>query len=199
MTSKNALLSVFDKIGVAEFAESLVELGWNLYSSGGTAKAIAEAGLPVTDVAELTGYPAILGHRVVTLHPRVHGGILGRPDLEEDQADMQEHGIIPFGLVVVNLYPFADTVASGASFEQCIEKIDIGGPTMVRAAAKNHAHVGIVTNRNQYPTILAELSANGTLSAATRRNLAIEAFAQTAAYDRAILEWLNGGEYTGIF
>ncbi len=198
MNSKNALLSVFDKTGITEFAQALVELGWTLYSSGGTAKVIAEAGLPVTDVAELTGYPAILGHRVVTLHPRVHGGILGRPDLAEDQADMQEHGISPFGLVVVNLYPFADTVASGASFAECIEKIDVGGPTMVRAAAKNHAHVGIITDAKQYPAILAELGEAGELSAATRQSLAIEAFAHTAAYDLAVVEWLSEGEYKGM-
>lgn len=191
--SKNALLSVFDKAGIADFARALLELGWNLYSSGGTANEITRAGLPVTDVADLTGYPAILGHRVVTLHPRVHGGILGRPDLAEDRADMKAHDIIPFGLVVVNLYPFAETVASDASFDDCIEKIDVGGPTMVRAAAKNHKYVGIVTDPGQYSDVVEELQETGELSTETRQSLAIEAFDRTSTYDREVKEWLSGG------
>jgi len=197
MNSNNALLSVFDKTGIVEFARALYELGWKLFSSGGTAKVIAEAGIPVTDVAELTGYPSILDHRVVTLHPKVHGGILARPDLESHQADMREHDLSPFGLVVVNLYPFSDTVKSGASFNECIEKIDVGGPTMVRAAAKNHAHVGVVTDPDQYPQVLDELRENNELSSSTRKELAVEAFAHTAAYDLAVVEWLSEGGYKG--
>ena len=133
-----ALLSVFDKTGVVELAKGLHELGWDLLSSGGTAKAIAEAGMPVTDVADVTGYPAILGHRVVTLHPKVHGGILADVADPEHRADLEKHGIEPVALVVVNLYPF--------NSKPSIELIDVGGPAMVRAAAKNHAHVGVVVD-----------------------------------------------------
>lgn len=198
MTEKNALLSVYDKTGIEDLARALTELGWNLYSSGGTAKAISAAGIPVTDIADLTGFPAILEHRVVTLHPKVHGGILAIPDNEEHQADMEQYGIQPFGLVVANLYPFSETVASGASFQDCIEKIDVGGPTMVRAAAKNHSYVGIVTNPGQYQQVLDELRDGGELSAETRLELAKQAFAHTAAYDLAVAEWLSEGEYKGI-
>ena len=148
-----ALLSVYDKSGVVELARALHELGWDLVSSGGTARAIAEAGVPVTDVADLTGFPAILGHRVVTLHPKVHGGILADPTDPAHRADMDTYGIEPIDLVVANLYPF--------SSEPSIELIDIGGPTMVRAAAKNHAHVGIVTDPARYDEVLAELRADG--------------------------------------
>ena len=146
-----ALLSVYDKAGIAELARGLHELGWTLLSSGGTARAIAEAGVPVTDVAELTGFPAILGHRVVTLHPKVHGGILADPDDPDHRRDLEEHGIEPIALVVVNLYPFAS--------DPGIELIDIGGPAMVRAAAKNHAHVGVVVDPADYEPVLAELRA----------------------------------------
>ncbi len=145
-----ALLSVYDKAGVVDLARGLHDLGWDLVSSGGTARAIADAGVPVTDVAELTGVPAILGHRVVTLHPKVHGGILADPTDPEHRADMAEYGIEPFELVVANLYPF--------SAEPSIELIDIGGPTLVRAAAKNHAFVGIVTDPSRYGQVLAELA-----------------------------------------
>ena len=137
-----ALLSVYDKSGIVEFAESLHQLGWSLVSSGGTARAIADADIPVTDVAELTGLPAILGHRVVTLHPKIHGGILADPTDAEHVADMAHHGIEPIDLVVVNLYPF--------SSDPGIELIDIGGPAMVRAAAKNHAHVGVLVDPADY-------------------------------------------------
>ena len=148
-----ALLSVYDKSGVVDLAPGLHELGWDLVSSGGTARAIAEAGVPVTDVADLTGFPAILGHRVVTLHPKVHGGILADPTDPEHVADMETYGIEAIDLVVANLYPF--------SAEPSIELIDIGGPAMVRAAAKNHAHVGIVTDPSRYDEVLAELRADG--------------------------------------
>ncbi|MEP6625375.1 MAG: bifunctional phosphoribosylaminoimidazolecarboxamide formyltransferase/IMP cyclohydrolase [Acidimicrobiia bacterium] len=181
-----ALLSVYDKTGIVEFARSLHELDVALVSSGGTAKAIAEAGIPVTDVADITGVPAILDHRVVTLHPKIHGGLLADPTNEAHRADMAEYGIEPFDLVVSNLYPFSNNPS--------IELIDIGGPAMVRASAKNHEHVGVVTNPDQYEAVLAELRADGALSDGLRRELALEAFARTAAYDASIVEWLQVGE-----
>ena len=180
-----ALLSVYDKTGVVDLARGLHDLGWDLVSSGGTARAIAEAGVPVTDVAELTGVPAILGHRVVTLHPKVHGGILADPTDPEHLADMAEYGIEPFELVVANLYPF--------SAEPSIELIDIGGPTLVRAAAKNHAFVGIVTDPSRYGDVLSELTGSGALSMSTRVGLARDAFAHTAAYDAEIVAWFDAG------
>jgi len=180
---RRALLSVFDKTGVTELAAGLVELGWELISSGGTAKAIADAGLPVTDVADHTGSPIMLGHRVVTLHPKIHGGILADRDSAEHRADLEANGIDPIDLVVVNLYPFRD--------EPGIEMIDIGGPTMVRAAAKNHAHVGVAVDPADYDGILTELRADGSLSTDSRRRLARAAFAHTAAYDAAIVSWLD--------
>lgn len=180
-----ALLSVYDKTGIVEFARELHELGWDLVSSGGTARVIAEAGIPVTDVADLTGFPAILGHRVVTLHPKIHGGILADPTNAEHRADMETYGIEAIDLVAANLYPF--------SAEPSIELIDIGGPAMVRASAKNHAHVGIVTDPSGYAAIIAELKANGSLSQATRTKLARDAFAHTAAYDAEVLAWFDAG------
>jgi len=178
-----ALLSVYDKSGIVEFASALHQLGWNLVSSGGTARAIGDAGVPVTDVAELTGLPAILGHRVVTLHPKIHGGILADPTDSEHVADMEHHGIEPIDLVVVNLYPF--------SSDPSIELIDIGGPAMVRAAAKNHAHVGVLVDPADYDAVLGELRSDGSLSDATRRRLARTAFAHTASYDAAIVTWFD--------
>ncbi len=177
---------MYDKAGVVDLARGLNELGWDLVSSGGTARAIAEAGIPVTDVADLTGFPAILGHRVVTLHPKVHGGILADPTNPEHRADMDTYGIEAIDLVVANLYPF--------SAEPSIELIDIGGPAMVRAAAKNHAHVGIVTDPSRYDEVLAELRSSGSLSLDTRRGLARDAFAHTAAYDAEILAWFDAGQ-----
>lgn len=177
-----ALLSVYDKTGVVDLATALHELGWELLSSGGTAKAIAEAGIPVTDVAELTGFPAILGHRVVTLHPKVHGGLLADRNDPAHQADMDEYGIEGIDLVVANLYPF--------SSDPSIELIDIGGPAMVRASAKNHDHVGVVTDPADYGTILDEIRERGSLSLATRKRLALAAFRTTAAYDAEIVAWL---------
>jgi len=178
-----ALLSVYDKSGVVELARGLHDLGAQLVSSGGTARVLAEAGLPVTDVAELTGFPPMLGHRVVTLHPVVHAGLLADLDDPEHRADLERHGIEPFDLVVVNLYPF--------SSDPSVELIDVGGPTMVRAAAKNHAHVGVVVDPADYATVLDELRRDGRLTAATRRTLARKAFAATAAYDAAIVQWLD--------
>jgi phosphoribosylaminoimidazolecarboxamide formyltransferase / IMP cyclohydrolase len=181
-----ALLSVYDKTGIVELAHALHDAGWSLLSSGGTARAIAGAGIDVTDVAELTGFPAILGHRVVTLHPKVHGGILADPSDPTHRADLAEFGIQPIALVVVNLYPF--------STEPGIELIDVGGPAMVRAAAKNHAHVGVVVDPAEYDAVIGELRSAGELAASTRRRLARDAFAHTAAYDAAIVSWFDATE-----
>jgi phosphoribosylaminoimidazolecarboxamide formyltransferase/IMP cyclohydrolase len=178
-----ALLSVYDKSGIADLAKGLHELGWRLISSGGTARALADAGLPVTDVAELTGYPAILGHRVVTLHPAVHGGLLADPAIPAHRVDLDEHGIEPIDLVVAGLYPFAS--------DPSIEMIDVGGPAMIRAAAKNHARVGVIVDTADYDPVLDELRAHGELSAATRRRLARRAFATTATYDARIVDWMD--------
>jgi phosphoribosylaminoimidazolecarboxamide formyltransferase/IMP cyclohydrolase len=186
---KRALLSVYDKTGVVGLAASLHELGWSLVSSGGTARVLAESGLPVTDVADLTGVPAILGHRVVTLHPKVHGALLADPDDPAHADDMAAHGIEPIDLVVVNLYPFGR--------EPGIEMIDVGGPAMVRAAAKNHAHVGVVVDPDDYEPVLEELRSADSLGDATRRRLARKAFAHTAAYDAAIVTWLDATEPSG--
>ncbi|MGI9052957.1 MAG: bifunctional phosphoribosylaminoimidazolecarboxamide formyltransferase/IMP cyclohydrolase [Ilumatobacteraceae bacterium] len=181
-----ALLSVYDKAGIAELAGGLHDLGWSLTSSGGTASVIADAGVPVTDVAELTGYPAIIGHRVVTLHPAVHGGILADLDDPDHRRDLDAHGIEPIDLVVSGLYPFAT--------DPGIELIDIGGPALIRAAAKNHHRVGVVVDPSDYEPVLAELRSAGSLSAGTRRRLSQRAFATTAAYDAAIAAWLNERE-----
>jgi phosphoribosylaminoimidazolecarboxamide formyltransferase/IMP cyclohydrolase len=187
-----ALLSVSDKAGLVEFARGLARLGIELVASGGTATALREAGLEVLDVAQLTNSPEMLGGRVKTLHPRVHGGILARREHEGDRADMAAQSLQPIDLVVVNLYPFEQTVAQpGVTLDDAIEKIDIGGPSMIRSAAKNHAYVGAVTDPADYPALLAELDAHdGALSAATRRRLAAKAFARTAAYDAAIEAYL---------
>ena len=181
-----ALLSVYDKSGIVELAAGLHAAGWRIVSSGGTAATIAAAGVAVTDLADLTGLPAILDHRVVTLHPKVHGGLLADPTNPTHQADMAEHGIEAIDLVVMNLYPFAD--------KPSIELIDIGGPAMVRAAAKNHAHVGVVVDPVDYRVVLDEVAAKGQLSASTRRRLARDAFATIAAYDSAIANWFDDGE-----
>lgn len=184
-----ALLSVSDKEGLLPLAQGLLAQGYHLISSGGTAAALAAADLPVTRVAEVTGAPEILGGRVKTLHPRIHGGILAKRDDPTHQGDLEAQGIDPIDVVVVNLYPFQRTVAQpGVNWEQAIEQIDIGGPAMVRAAAKNHAHVAVLTDPAQYPAFLEALSAHqvdGTL----RRRLALEAFRHTAAYDAAISRW----------
>ena len=180
-----ALLSVHDKSGIEEFARGLVASGWSIVSSGGTAATLAAAGIDVTDVAEVTGVPAILDHRVVTLHPKVHGGILADTSKPEHAADMAKYGIEAFDLVVVSLYPF--------STKPGIELIDIGGPAMIRAAAKNFARVGVVVDKSQYAPVLDEIRANGSLSDATRRSLAARAFTATRDYDSAIVEWITDG------
>ncbi|MFO1395800.1 MAG: bifunctional phosphoribosylaminoimidazolecarboxamide formyltransferase/IMP cyclohydrolase [Burkholderiales bacterium] len=194
-----ALLSVSDKSGLVELAKGLVARGVNLLSTGGTAKAIADAGLPVTDVGSYTGFPEMLDGRVKTLHPKVHGGILARRDLPEHVAALAAHGIPTIDLVVVNLYPFRQTVAKpGCSLEDAIENIDIGGPSMVRAAAKNWQHVGVVVDPADYPVVLAELVGNDdTLTEQTRFRLMRKAFAHTASYDGAIANWLTARDATG--
>ena len=189
-----ALLSVSDKRGLVPLAEALHHrYGYQLLSSGGTAKVLKEAGLPVTPVADHTGAPEILGGRVKTLHPRIHGGILARRGDPSHEADLIAQEIAPIDVVVVNLYPFLETVADPAvSWDTAIENIDIGGPTMVRSAAKNHAHVAVLTAPDQYDRFLAALDASGgALSDAVRRQLAVEAFAHTAAYDAAITRWMQ--------
>ncbi len=178
-----ALLSVYDKTGIVDLARALHERGVELVSSGGTSKVVAEAGVPVTDVADFTGFPAMLGHRVVTLHPKVHGGILADRNDPEHQADLATYDIGLIDLVVGNLYPFRSNPS--------IELIDIGGPTLVRAAAKNHEHVTILVDPDDYPLVLDELATAGATSAGTRRRLARKAFAHTAAYDAAIVGWFD--------
>ncbi|RDI75930.1 purH: phosphoribosylaminoimidazolecarboxamide formyltransferase/IMP cyclohydrolase [Gaiella occulta] len=192
---RRALLSVYDKTGVAAFAEELRRLDFELVASGGTATLLAGEGIPVTPVEELTGFAEMLGHRVVTLHPALHGAVLARRDLPEDMADLARHGIAPIDLVCVNLYPFERTVARlDVSWDEAIEQIDVGGPALLRAAAKNHAHVIPVCRRDDYEPVLAELRAGGDVAAGTRRRLAARAFAVTAAYDSAVTAWLAGDE-----
>jgi len=194
-----ALLSVSDKTGLVEFARGLDAMGVKLISTGGTAKSLMDAGLPVTEVADYTGFPEMLDGRVKTLHPRVHGAILARRDSLEHMAALTKHAIPTIDLVVVNLYPFRQTVARpGCSLDDAIENIDIGGPALVRAAAKNHAHVGVVVDPADYPALLDELSANGRqLGSATRFRLARKAFSHTAAYDGAISNYLTARDETG--
>ncbi|GIX09082.1 bifunctional phosphoribosylaminoimidazolecarboxamide formyltransferase/IMP cyclohydrolase [Elioraea sp.] len=186
---RRALLSVSDKSGLADFARLLAARGVTLVSTGGTARALRDAGLDVTDVAALSGFPEILDGRVKTLVPQIHGGILGRHDDPHHLAQMAEHGITPIDLVMVNLYPFEETVAAHASFETCIENIDIGGPALIRAAAKNHEWVTVITDPAQLPAVTEEIAAHGGTTLATRRRLAAEAYARTAAYDAAIGAW----------
>jgi phosphoribosylaminoimidazolecarboxamide formyltransferase/IMP cyclohydrolase len=189
---RRALLSVYDKTGLVTFARALAARGIALISTGGTAKALKEAGLAVTDVSEVTGFPEMLEGRVKTLHPAIHGGLLARRDKPDHLAAITQHRIAPIDLLVSNLYPFAATVARGASFEECVETIDIGGPAMIRAAAKNFAGVAVATDPAEYEAVLADLAAhNGATSPALRRRLMQLAYARTAAYDAAIAEWLG--------
>jgi phosphoribosylaminoimidazolecarboxamide formyltransferase/IMP cyclohydrolase len=185
-----ALLSVSDKTGLIEFARALAAHGVELVSTGGTAKAIAAAGLKVSDVSDLTGFPEMMDGRVKTLHPKVHGGLLAIRDNAEHAKAMQDHGIAPIDLLVVNLYPFEATVEKGAAYDDCIENIDIGGPAMIRAAAKNPDDVAVVVEPNDYHAVLDELATNkGATTLALRRRLAAKAYARTAAYDAAISNW----------
>jgi phosphoribosylaminoimidazolecarboxamide formyltransferase/IMP cyclohydrolase len=192
-TIKQALLSVSDKTGLVDFAKVLHSLGVTLLSTGGTAASLRDAGIPVTEVSAHTGFPEMLDGRVKTLHPRIHGGILARRDVPAHVDALAAHGIPPIDMVVVNLYPFSTTVAKAdCTFDEAIENIDIGGPAMVRSAAKNHAHVAVVTDPADYPALASELTASrGALSRATRLALALKAFSHTAAYDGAISNYLT--------
>jgi phosphoribosylaminoimidazolecarboxamide formyltransferase/IMP cyclohydrolase len=193
-----ALLSVSDKTGIVEFAQALHALGVGLLSTGGTAKLLAEAGLPVTEVAEHTGFPEMLDGRVKTLHPKIHGGLLGRRELPAHVQAMQAHGIAPIDLLVVNLYPFEATVAkAGCTLEDAIENIDIGGPAMVRSAAKNWRDVTVLTDPAQYAGVLAELKADGRTSDKTRFACSVAAFNRIAQYDAAIANWLSARQDDG--
>ena len=188
---RRALISVSDKAGIVPFASALTARGISIISTGGSARTLVSAGLPVTEVAEVTGVAEFLDGRVKTLHPAVHAGLLARRDQASHLRALVERGIAPIDLLVCNLYPFAETVASGAGFEDCIENIDIGGPALIRAAAKNHEAVTVVTDPADYGPVLAELTAGeGAVSADTRRSLARKAFAMTAAYDAAIADWM---------
>ena len=186
---RRALISVSDKTGLVPFAQALVSRGVEILSTGGSAKALRDAGVAVVEVSEHTGFPEILDGRVKTLVPQIHGGILGRRDLPEHVAQMAQHKIAPIDLVAVNLYPFEATVAKGAAYDDCVENIDIGGPALIRAAAKNHDFVTVLTEPGQYQTVLEQFQADGGTTLALRRLLAGEAYARTAAYDAAIAAW----------
>ena len=181
-----ALISVYDKSGVADFAHGLADLGWEIVASGGTAAHLEKHGIEVTSVESLTGFGELLGHRVVTLHPAVHGGILARRDVPSDLADLEAHGIEPFDLVCVNLYPFGD--------HETVEMIDVGGPSLLRGAAKNFEHVAPVSRPGQYAGVLDEVRREGVVSPETRRRLAAEAFSTTAAYEASIADWFAADE-----
>jgi phosphoribosylaminoimidazolecarboxamide formyltransferase/IMP cyclohydrolase len=190
-----ALLSVSDKAGLIELGRFLAGRGVELLSTGGSAKALAQAGLAAKEVAAHTGFPEIMDGRVKTLHPKIHGGILARRDSAEHRAAMTTHDIAPIDLVVINLYPFEATVAKGAAYEDCVENIDIGGPALIRAAAKNHDFVAVVTDPVDYDALMEEMAAKGgATSLALRRRLASLAYARTAAYDAAIARWMQGQE-----
>jgi phosphoribosylaminoimidazolecarboxamide formyltransferase/IMP cyclohydrolase len=195
---RRALVSVSDKTGLVDFCQALAAHDVEILSTGGSAKTLRDAGVPVKEVSDHTGFPEILDGRVKTLVPQIHGGILGRRDLPTHLDQMAQHHIAPIDLVAVNLYPFEATVARGAAFEDCIENIDIGGPAMVRSAAKNHESVAILTAPEHYAAVLAELAEHGGTRLATRRSLAAAAYARTAAYDAAISSWFaaqNGDTY----
>ncbi|MBK0391731.1 bifunctional phosphoribosylaminoimidazolecarboxamide formyltransferase/IMP cyclohydrolase [Ramlibacter algicola] len=195
----NALLSVSDKAGIVDFARGLRALGIGLISTGGTARLLQDAGLPVTEVAEVTGFPEMLDGRVKTLHPKVHGGLLARRDVPAHVAALKQHGIDTIDLLVVNLYPFEATVAKpGCTLEDAIENIDIGGPAMVRSAAKNWKDVGVLTDAAQYGPVLEELRANRKLSDKTRFGLAVTAFNRIADYDGAISDYLSAIEFDAV-
>ena len=197
---QRAIISVSDKLGLADFARGLVAAGVELFSTGGTRKHLESEGIAVRDVSEYTGFPEMMHGRLKTLHPKVHGGILCRHDNPDDMKSLAKHGILTFELVVVNLYPFEATVArKGVTEEEAIEQIDIGGPTMVRAAAKNHAFTTIATHAAQYSEILDQIAASGCTTLELRRRLAGEAFAQTARYDRAIADFFAGARVEGPF
>src|SRR5210317_244226 len=190
---RRALISVSDKTGLIDLARALDGAGVELLSTGGSAKAIRDAGIPVRDVADVTGFPEMMDGRVKTLHPRVHGGLLALRDNDDHVAAMQKHGIGGIDLLVVNLYPFEAALARGADYDEMIENIDIGGPAMIRAAAKNHGHVTTIVDVEDYDALLAELDANdGATTYAFRQNQAQIAYARTAAYDTAVSTWMAG-------
>jgi phosphoribosylaminoimidazolecarboxamide formyltransferase / IMP cyclohydrolase len=199
MAVKRALLSVSNKEGIVSLAKQLVELGVEIISTGGTKKTLEEAGIPVIGISDVTGFPEILDGRVKTLHPMIHGGLLAIRDSERHQSELREHHITPIDLVVVNLYPFQQTIAkSDVTFAEAIENIDIGGPTMLRAAAKNHQYVTVVVDPADYDTVVQELKEHGDVSAETKLKLAAKVFRHTAAYDAMIAEYLTnktGEEY----
>jgi len=187
-----ALISVSHKEGVLDFAKEIARLGIEILSTGGTAKMLRDGGVPVKDVSEFTGFPEMLDGRVKTLHPKVHGGLLGRRNLPEHVKQMKQHGIEPIDLVVVNLYPFEQTIAKpNVTLEDAIENIDIGGPTMLRSAAKNYTDVAVVVNPADYGRVLAELQKTGEVSAKTRFELCKAVFRHTSKYDSAISAWLD--------
>jgi len=189
---RRALISISDKTGLAETAQALHDLGVELISTGGTRAAIAAAGLPVKDVADVTGFPEMMDGRVKTLHPKVHGALLGVRDSRDHAAAMAEHGIEGIDLVWIDLYPFEKTVAAGGSFEACVENIDIGGPAMIRSSAKNHGYVAVCVDRAAVDETLAALKADGATTLALRKRLAARAFARTASYDAAVSAWFAG-------
>jgi len=193
MIVRRALLSVSDKRGIAEFARGLHELGVTLLSTGGTAALIKSEGVPVTEVSDYTGFPELLDGRVKSLHPKIHGGLLARRDRQDDMASLEAHDIAPIDLVAVNLYPFADTARRpGVTLEECLEFIDIGGPALIRAAAKNFLGVIVITDSEEYPRVLAELRERGDISLTGRERLALRAFSHTARYDTSIAHYLSG-------
>ena len=190
---RRALLSVSDKTGLVELATALDALDIELISTGGTAEVLRDAGLPVRDVSELTGMEEMMDGRVKTLHPNIHGGLLALRDNAEHINAMEAHGIAPIDLLVVNLYPFEQVRAGGADYDTCVENIDIGGPAMIRGAAKNHAFVTVVVDAEDYGDLLAELGADGATSLAFRAHMAQVAFGRTAAYDAGVADWMAGG------
>ncbi len=199
-TIQRALISVSDKSGLVDLARVLADAGVEIFSTGGTARSLQEAGMQVTEVSAYTGFPEMMDGRLKTLHPKIFGGILGRRDRADDLQALKQHGIVPFELVVVNLYPFEQTVQrEGCTAAEAIEQIDIGGPSLVRAAAKNHAHVAIATSAAQYPAIADQVRQHGHTTPELRRQLAAEAFAHTAAYDRAIADYFQTLQSGGLF
>lgn len=197
---RNALISVSEKMGLTDFAIGLTQLGVKIYSTGGTRKHLEQSGVEVHDVSEYTGFPEMLDGRLKTLHPKIFGGILAIRENESHMSALESHEIVPFDLVVVNLYPFAATAArSGVTRGECIEQIDIGGPSLVRAAAKNHGDVAVATSSEQYPEILEQLETEGGTNLKLRTRLASDAFDHTAGYDRAIADYMRGETISGEF
>jgi phosphoribosylaminoimidazolecarboxamide formyltransferase / IMP cyclohydrolase len=192
MIMKTALLSVYDKTGIVEFAASLLRLGFECISTGGTFSTLQKAGLPVIPIEEVTGFPEMLDGRVKTLHPKIHGGLLARRDLPAHMEKLSEYGIRQIDLLVVNLYPFKETVAKGSPLEECIEQIDIGGPAMLRSSAKNYRDVTVICDASDYAAILGEIEANGSTSIETRARLAMKVFEHTSAYDAAVSQYFAG-------